>query len=83
MIPHLHSLKVGVSIIVSIKVLVSFLPGLVNRHIPSSRSEGGDLETISFPILLILTPHGYTYDCGLDQDALDLFDVHPPHHGLG
>ena len=27
--------------------------------------------------------HGSTYDCGLDQDALDLVDVHPPHHGLG
>merc|ERR1740129_2278962 len=22
-------------------------------------------------------------DCGLDQDALDLVDVHPPHNGLG
>ena len=82
MTPHLHSLKFGLSIIVGIKVLVSFLPGLVDRHIPSSRSEGGDLK-INCPILLILAPHGYTYDCGLDQDALDLFDVHPPHHGLG
>ena len=24
-----------------------------------------------------------THDGGLDQDALDLVDVHPPHHGLG
>ena len=83
MSPHLHSLKFGLGVIVGIKVLVSFLPGLVDRHIPSSRSEGGDLKTINCPILLILTIDGYTYDCGLDQDALDLFDVHPPHHGLG
>ena len=31
--------------------------------------------------MLIL--EGSTHDCGLDQDALDLVDVHPPHHGLG
>ena len=32
---------------------------------------------------MIQSLHGSTYDCGLDQDALDLVDVHPPHHGLG
>ena len=44
--PHLHSLKVGVSIIVGIKLLVSLLPGLVDQEIPGRRGEGGELKSV-------------------------------------